>query len=60
MENSIKSILSNIKKSKQILSKFENIENLAQLSKETSIKTFSDNIANMTKLNIAGIDSSLN
>ena len=55
VENSIKSILSNIKKSKQILSKFENIENLAQLSKETSIKTFSDNIANMTKLNIAGI-----
>ena len=55
VENSIKSILSNIKKSKQILSKFENIENLAQLSKETSIKTLSDNIANMTKLNIAGI-----
>ena len=55
VENSIKSILSNIKKSKQILSKFENIENLAQLSKKTSIKTFSDNIANMTKLNIAGI-----
>ena len=38
------------------MSKFENIENLSELSKETSLKTFlTDNIANMTKLNIPGI-----
>ena len=55
VENSIKSILKNIKKSNQILSKFENVKDLAQLSKETSLKTFSNNIANLTKLNIPGI-----
>ena len=55
VENSIKSILKNIKKSNQISSKFENVKDLAQLSKETSLKTFSNNIANLTKLNIPGI-----
>ncbi len=55
VEKSIKSILSDNKKSKKILSRYDKIDNLTQLSIETKTEFMSSNIANMTKLNISKI-----